>query len=64
MQISLLEPIGVSAALIDELAAPIREAGHTFTYYDTKTTDIQEFRAITKQILHTLPLAPELQPTW
>ena len=29
-----------------------------------KTTDIQEFRAITKQILHTLPLAKELQPTW
>ena len=29
-----------------------------------KTTDIQEFRAITKQILHTLPLAKELQPNW
>ena len=29
-----------------------------------KTTDIQEFRSITKQILHTLPLAAELQPDW
>ncbi|MBQ9843528.1 MAG: tRNA-dihydrouridine synthase family protein [Oscillospiraceae bacterium] len=29
-----------------------------------KTTDIQQFRAITKQILHTLPLAKELQPNW
>ena len=29
-----------------------------------KTTDIQEFRSITKQILHTLPLAAELQPNW
>ena len=42
MHISLLEPIGVSRALIDELAAPIRAAGHTFTYYDQKTTDPQE----------------------
>ena len=29
-----------------------------------KTTDIQEFRSITKQILHTLPLAEQLQPDW
>ena len=29
-----------------------------------KTTDIGEFRTITKQILHTLPLAKELQPNW
>ena len=29
-----------------------------------KTTDIQEFRAITRQILHTLPMAKELRPTW
>ena len=29
-----------------------------------KTTDIQEFRSITKQILHTLPMAAELQPNW
>lgn len=42
MKIGLLEPLGVSAALIDELAAPIREAGHTFVYYDQKTTDPEE----------------------
>ncbi len=29
-----------------------------------KTTDIGEFRAITHQILHTLPLRKELQPDW
>lgn len=42
MNISLIEPIGVSRAMIDALAAPIRAQGHTFTYYDTKTTDPQE----------------------
>ena len=42
MHISLLEPIGVSRALIDELAQPLIDAGHTFTYYDQKTTDPQE----------------------
>ena len=39
MNISLIEPIGVSRAMIDELAAPIRAQGHSFTYYDTRTTD-------------------------
>ena len=29
-----------------------------------KTTDYQEFRAVTAQILHTLPLAPALQADW
>ena len=29
-----------------------------------KTTDLSEFRAITHQILHTLPLRKELQPDW
>lgn len=42
MHISLLEPIGVSRALIDELAQPLQDAGHTFTYYDQKTTDPEE----------------------
>lgn len=42
MKISLLEPLGVSAAMIDELAQPLRDAGHTFTYYDTRTTDPAE----------------------
>jgi hypothetical protein len=29
-----------------------------------KTTDVQEFRSITAEILHTLPLRKELQPDW
>ena len=29
-----------------------------------KTTDLQEYRAIVHQILHTLPLAPQLNPDW
>lgn len=42
MKISLLEPIGVSRELIDELSAKITEKGHEFVYYDTKTTDEEE----------------------
>ena len=29
-----------------------------------KTTDLQEFKAITAEIFHTLPLAPKLEPNW
>ena len=29
-----------------------------------KTTDIQEFRSITGEIFHTLPLSPRLHPDW
>ncbi len=42
MNISLLEPIGVANSLIDELAAGLNASGHTFTRYDTKTTDPAE----------------------
>ena len=42
MNISLLEPLGVSEDMIEALARPIREMGHNFTYYDNKTTDISE----------------------
>ena len=42
MKIALLEPIGVSKEVIDELSAPITEKGHEFVYYDTKTTDPAE----------------------
>ena len=42
MKIALLEPLGVSADRIAELARPLEEAGHTFTHYDTKTTDADE----------------------
>ena len=44
MNISLLEPIGVSRDTIEALAAPLRAMGHTFTYYDTKTTDPEELK--------------------
>lgn len=44
MKISLLEPLGVSGEMIKELAAPIIEAGHEFTYYDNKTTDVEELK--------------------
>ena len=42
MKISLLEPLGVTKQLIDELSEPIKAAGHEFVYYDTKTTDKDE----------------------
>lgn len=42
MNISLLEPIGVSEEMIQELSAGFQSAGHTFTYYNTKTTDEEE----------------------
>ncbi|MDO5377036.1 MAG: 2-hydroxyacid dehydrogenase [Clostridia bacterium] len=44
MKIGLLEPLGVSRERIEELAGPVRSAGHTFVYYDQKTTDIQELK--------------------
>ncbi len=42
MNISLLEPIGISEKEIETLSKPIIEMGHNFTYYDNKTTDINE----------------------
>ena len=44
MKISLLEPIGVSKEVIDELAAGFLKQGHEFVSYDTKTTDIEELK--------------------
>lgn len=44
MKISLLEPIGVSKELIEELAKGFVEKGHEFVYYDTKTTDKEELK--------------------
>ncbi len=44
MKIALLEPLGVSDALIDELSAPLKAAGHTFVYYNEKTTDAAELK--------------------
>lgn len=42
MNISLLEPIGISEKEIETLSKPIIDMGHNFTYYDNKTTDINE----------------------
>ena len=42
MRIALLEPLGVPAETIERLARPIKERGHEFVYYDTKTTDASE----------------------
>lgn len=42
MIIKLLEPLRVPESLIEELSAPLKEAGHDFVYYDEKTTDVDE----------------------
>lgn len=42
MIIKLLEPLRVPQSLIEELATPLKEAGHEFVYYDEKTTDVEE----------------------
>lgn len=44
MNISLLEPLGVKPELIEALAEPIRAAGHSFTWYQQKTTDMEELK--------------------
>lgn len=44
MNIALLEPLGVPTEMIEELSGELKEAGHTFTYYETKTTDIEELK--------------------
>ena len=41
MKVSLLEPIGISKEQINAFAKGIEERGGVFTYYDTKTTDIE-----------------------
>ena len=42
MNISLLEPIEISEQEINKLSKPLINMGHNFTYYKTKTTDINE----------------------
>lgn len=44
MNISLLEPIGITENKIEEYASILRAKGHNFTYYNTKTTDIDELK--------------------
>ena len=45
MKISLLEPIGVSKEVLDELSKGLIEKGHEFIAYDTKTTDVEELKS-------------------
>ena len=47
MKISLLEPLAVPAKVIEGLSAGLKEKGHEFVYYDTKTTDAEELLART-----------------
>ena len=42
MKISLLEPIGITNELLEELSEPLKAQGHEFVYYNTKTTDTEE----------------------
>lgn len=44
MKISLLEPIGVSQVVLDELSQGLKDRGHEFCFYDTKTTDVEELK--------------------
>ena len=42
MNISLIESLGITSEEIEDLARPLIAAGHDFTYFDTKTTDVSE----------------------
>lgn len=44
MKIVLLEPLGISAEKLAELAAPLKAEGHSFTAYDSVTTDVEELK--------------------
>ena len=44
MKISLLEPIGISNDVLEELSQGLKDRGHEFTFYDTKTTDVEELK--------------------
>lgn len=42
MKIALLEPLGVKKAVIEAYGKKITDMGHSFLYYDNKTTDTEE----------------------
>ena len=46
MKIALLEPLGVTNGSIEELSKPLIAAGHTFVYYDRKTTDPADRKSV------------------
>lgn len=45
MKIVLMEPLGISEETLSELSEALTEKGHTFTAYDTVTTDVDELIA-------------------
>lgn len=47
MKITLLEPLGIPAEVLAQYASKLEAAGHTFTAYDAKTTDVAELIART-----------------
>ena len=61
MNIVLMEPLSVSPEVLEQFAAPLKQAGHTFTAYDTVATENAEMiqRAKDADILmianHPLP---------
>lgn len=44
MNVSLLEPIGIPQTMITEFSDKLKAKGHSFTYYDTKTTEVEELK--------------------
>lgn len=44
MKISLLEPLNVPDREIERLSKKLTDMGNEFTYYDTKTTDVEELK--------------------
>lgn len=64
MKIIIMEPLGVAESKIEELAAPLRAAGHELVYYTTKETDqkqllerVQEAEVL---VLANQPLSAEI----
>lgn len=48
MKVTMLEPLNIPASLLEELAAPIREAGHEFVAYDNRTCDPEALKERSK----------------
>ena len=44
MKITLAEPLNIKKEVLDELSAPLKEAGHEFTAYDTLWKDEEELK--------------------
>ena len=45
MNISLLEPLGIEASMLETFGQELERAGHRFTWYDSKAKDDQELIA-------------------